>query len=192
MSALLQTHERMARLRMPDTGHVHTVSLDEELDVELIQRLNDLAFEFGVDVSSTCSGHTSVYEGNRHARVAFSTPLHRTSERCGQRQSEICVERLAHSLKADDTEIIVHADADFDPRGRRRARQKYVHIWLIATHTISTLDDPLRGAAWWGELVRRMASCAPGRLLPSQPESAAGGRAPNSRANTPRMVEVMR
>lgn len=151
-------HERMVSIANPETGRIQRFLLDNELDLGLVQELNDLAFAYGAAVFSTCAGHIAEYPGLCwNARVTFAS-YHLSADRLGQRQADICMQRLATHLLAAGIQCEITHDDDFDPHRRRPARYKHAVIRLIAWHPIRTPDDPLAAQRWWIDLVDRLRS----------------------------------
>lgn len=152
---------RRIQIRSPETKRSYTFDVDADLDPNVLQRLNDLAFAYGFEIVSTCAGHGAQVDDDlvrSFAEIRFNAFYERTP-RIGARRLRLCIEALARAVAGDHTVIEVMHDAPVD-RGRRASSwsRRLRRTMLIARHSRPTLEDPIAAQAWWDELVERLSS----------------------------------
>lgn len=146
--------KKRIKLRAADTGRLRTYDVDDELSEEILQRLNDLALWYGVEVVSTCFGHDAEEEWERRSAVTFSVvyPQGKPWER-ERRWAQRCIETLAFDIAGEATEFnIVHDVEGIDRHGQLATS------FLRVRHVESTPEDPERASRWWQVVRERLES----------------------------------
>jgi len=155
--------ERRIRLRCPETRRLRTYDVDEELDPDILQRLNDLAFLYGVEIVSTCVGHDTGWDGDEDdvfakqasfAEIRFSA-LYPQSLRLDAQRARVCIELLAMVVAGGDSVTEVEHGIVMDPEQPRCRR--LAESFLTVRYSQPTWKDPEGARTWWERMVRRMA-----------------------------------
>lgn len=155
--------DRRIRIRSAETKRWRTYDVDEDLDPDVLQRINDLAFVHGVQVVSTCAGHP---EG-RYGHPTLDRPLGFADVRFGvfypsvmpldAQRARICIELVAKAIVGESTSVaisheLVIRDTTWDPREQRFGRSL-----LIARHDRPTAEGPAAAKMWWQAIAERLA-----------------------------------
>lgn len=166
--------QRRVRILSPETRRWRTYEVDEDLDTAILQRLNDVAFLYGVELISTCAGHERRYgiaaldPEYWHADVRFSVfyPISRSLE--GQ-QARICTEMIAKAVAGEATTVsTTHGHS--------------IHMWpgpdgqfgrslLVVRHTRPTHEDPAAAQRWWSGIADRLDRAVDASVLPEKGRS---------------------
>ncbi len=158
--------DRRVRLRSAETKRWRTYDVDADLDPGILQRLNDLAFLYGVEIVSTCAGHDAGWDGNEDdvfakqasfAEVRF-TAFYPYGLRLEAQRAELCIEMLAAAVSDGDTVVEVEHNIVLDshvPRNRRLGQS-----FLTVRYARPTSEDPSGARTWWNKLAERMMPAA--------------------------------
>ncbi|MGC4115602.1 MAG: hypothetical protein QM765_13555 [Myxococcales bacterium] len=133
-----------------------------KLELAVVQRLNDLAFEHGTQVVSVCAGHAAdatFDDEGLYADVRFAIFYPRW-DRLAAQQARICIEALARRCAAPDTIIEVVHEPDLDRRSTRR-EYRLGRMWAVVHHARPTAEAPELAQEWWHRLVERLADHGP-------------------------------
>lgn len=163
--------QRRIRILSPETRRWRMYDVDETLDVAVLQRLNDLAFLYGVELISTCAGHARRYGiaaldpeyWFANVRFGVFSPVSRKLE--GQ-QGRICTEMIARAVAGEAT---ITSTSHGHP----------VHMWhgpdgtfsrsfLIVRHSRATHEDPAEAHLWWSMIADRLERGVDASVLPGK------------------------
>lgn len=172
MTHLAEPGQHRVRILSPATRRWRTYDVDEDLDAAVLQRLNDLAFLYGVEVISTCAGHERRYGlavldpeyWHADIRLGVFYPISRRLE--GQ-QARICTETAAKALagEATSTSATHGHPIQMWPGPDGRFRRSFV----IVRRTRPTHEDPAGAQLWWREIVDRLEKAVDPSILSSRP-----------------------
>jgi hypothetical protein len=162
--ALPDKDMRQVRIRCPETRRWRVYELDPALDVELVQRLNDIAFLHGAEVVSTCEGHDNCscsdsdpkfYYDRAFANVRFAI-FFRSRDRLLAQQARLCIDVLAKACTGADTVVETFHEPELDLGSRIPRADRLGRSLVIVRHARPTVEAPALAKAWWRDLVSRL------------------------------------
>lgn len=172
---LPEPSQRHVRILSPDTRRWRTYDVDEELDVATVQRLNDVAFLYGVELISICAGHKRRYgiaaldPEYWFADVRFSV-FYPISRRLAGRQARICTEMIAKAVAGNATTTSTSHGHPIHmwhgPDGR------FERSLLTVRHTRPTHEDPGAAHLWWSEIADRLERGVDTSVLPGKGQTS--------------------